>query len=378
MSGEDSIRRRLEDAFALHQALLAHTSGIAEVAAALIRSYRAGGKALLFGNGGSAADAQHIAAELVGKYYLDRRPLPAIALTVNPSALTAIANDYSFSHVYARQIEAMAKAGDVVIGISTSGRSRNVLEGLGAAKRLGMVSILLTGQDGKPEPGVVDYCIAVPSTDTPRIQEAHILIGHILCELVEVALCGTLPVQTVFLDQNTVINRKGSYNKYARSWVELEFLPGTKEALAQLRAHAMHLIVLADHRGVSSSQADLREVHRGMLAELSRSAIRVDGIYYCPHDEEQCLCRRPQTGLYLQARVDFPEIEFSRAAVIGDSLADMEAGARLGAWTILIGDGDRQTAVVEQANQKRIVIDRTASSLLEATLRYLFPRPLAS
>ncbi len=185
---EETVRLRIQSAVDVHGALLGQIPVIAKVAAALVQAYGTGGKAVLFGNGGSAADAQHIAAELMGRYYLDRRPLPAIALTVNSSSLTAIANDYGFSQVFARQIEAVGHAGDVAIGISTSGRSLNVIEGLRTAKRQGMLSVLMTGRDG--ESVEVDHCIAVPSDDTPRIQEGHILIGHILCEIVESALFG--------------------------------------------------------------------------------------------------------------------------------------------------------------------------------------------
>jgi len=161
---------------------------LAQVAEKLIEAYRAGKKMLLFGNGGSAADAQHIAAELVGKYYLDRRPLPAEALTVNASSVTAIGNDYSFNDIFSRQVQALGNPGDVAIGISTSGNSLNVIKGAQTAKRKGMITVGLTGEDGGSLKDEVDYCVCVPSRDTPRIQEAHIMIGHILCELIEHAL----------------------------------------------------------------------------------------------------------------------------------------------------------------------------------------------
>ena len=149
-----------------------------------------GNKVLLFGNGGSAADAQHIAAELVGRYKRERRALPAIALTVNTSSLTAIGNDCGFEHVFARQLEAMGAAGDVAVGISTSGNSPNVLRGIEVAKAGSLLTVALTGRTGGSLGKIVDYCIQVPSDDTARIQEAHILVGHILCEYVEQTLFG--------------------------------------------------------------------------------------------------------------------------------------------------------------------------------------------
>lgn len=185
-----AIRRRIEASIAVKQRLLKHTEICAEVAERLIRAFRRGNKVLLFGNGGSAADAQHIAAELVGRYYLDRPPLPAQALTVETSTLTAIGNDYSFDQIFSRQIEAFGQAGDVAIGISTSGNSRNVIEAFRAARRKDLVTVGMTGESGGQLKAEVDYCICVPSADTPRIQEAHILVGHILSELVEQALFG--------------------------------------------------------------------------------------------------------------------------------------------------------------------------------------------
>ena len=182
------ISERIEASIAVKRELLRHTEVCAEVAERIIRAYREGKKVLLFGNGGSAADAQHIAAEFVGRFYLDRPALPAQALTVDTSSLTAICNDYASELVFARQIEAFGRAGDVAIGISTSGNSRNVIEALRAAKQKGMVAAGMTGESGGQVKAEVDYCICVPSRDTPRIQEAHILVGHILCELVEQAL----------------------------------------------------------------------------------------------------------------------------------------------------------------------------------------------
>lgn len=166
------------------------TPAIVAIADLLTDALRAGHKVLLFGNGGSAADAQHIAAELVGRYKLLRPALPALALTTDTSALTAIGNDYGYQAVFARQVEAHARPGDVVIAISTSGNSPSVLEGVAVARRQGAVTIGLTGGDGGRLLAAVDQCIVVPSTQTPHIQQAHITIGHIICDLVEQALFG--------------------------------------------------------------------------------------------------------------------------------------------------------------------------------------------
>ena len=161
---------------------------IAEASEVLLRSMERGNKVLLFGNGGSAADAQHIAAEFVGRFAFDRPALPALALSVNPSSLTAIGNDYGFDLIFSRQIEALGRPGDVALGISTSGNSGNVIRAVSSAKRLGLLTVGLTGRHGGELKNAVDYCIRVPSDETPRIQECHILIGHIISELVEEAL----------------------------------------------------------------------------------------------------------------------------------------------------------------------------------------------
>ncbi|HQR51474.1 MAG TPA: D-sedoheptulose 7-phosphate isomerase [Methylophilaceae bacterium] len=176
-------------------ALIAHQTVIAQLEPLLPAIYALGerlrnclnngNKILLMGNGGSAADCQHIAAEIVGRYKRERRGLPAIALTTDTSILTSVGNDYGFQHIFSRQIEALCARDDVVIGLSTSGNSANVVAGIEAAKQAGAYTVGLTGAGGGRLADLCDVTLAMPSSDTPRIQEAHILIGHILCELAE-------------------------------------------------------------------------------------------------------------------------------------------------------------------------------------------------
>ena len=153
----------------------------------ILKAFKSGNKILFCGNGGSAADAQHLAAELCGRFYKDRIALPAEALHVNSSYLTAVANDYSFDVVYSRLLEGIGKQGDVLVGISTSGRSKNVMNAFITAKEKGMSTIALTGKAGQSNSEYCDVVIKVPSEDTPRVQECHILVGHIICQLVEEA-----------------------------------------------------------------------------------------------------------------------------------------------------------------------------------------------
>lgn len=158
---------------------------IAAAGRAMVNAYSQGGKAIFMGNGGSAAEATHLAGELVGRYQVDRSPVPAVALADSQSSLTAIANDYSFEEIFARQVRAFAVPGDVVVGLSTSGSSRNVVLGLKVARELGAVTIGITGREGGEMAAHCDHLLAVPSVETPRIQEGHAVIGHTLCEIVE-------------------------------------------------------------------------------------------------------------------------------------------------------------------------------------------------
>ncbi len=158
---------------------------IRDIAQVCTETFCEGNKVLFCGNGGSAADAQHLAAEFSGRFYYDRPPLPSEALHVNTSFLTAVANDYSFDDVYARLLAGTGDEGDVLIALSTSGRSKNIIKALQKANELGMITIGFTGSGGGEMKTLCDYLIAVPSEDTPRIQEIHIMIGHIICEMVE-------------------------------------------------------------------------------------------------------------------------------------------------------------------------------------------------
>jgi D-sedoheptulose 7-phosphate isomerase len=183
---EESIREYGDLATRLAAAPL--VAAVVEVADLLVATYRSGGKLVLFGNGGSASDASHIAAEFVGRCTRDRRALAALSLSDNGAAVTSIGNDFGFDQIFARQVEALASPGDVVMGLTTSGRSENVLAGLAEARRRGAATVALCGTYDEQLRPVVDHCVAVPSSRTPRIQEVHLLWGHIWSELVERSL----------------------------------------------------------------------------------------------------------------------------------------------------------------------------------------------
>lgn len=163
---------------------------VADCVSIITASFKNGNKVLFCGNGGSAADAQHLAAEFSGRFYKDRKALPSEALHCNTSYLTAVANDYSYDVIYSRLLEGVGAKGDVLVGLSTSGNSKNILNAFAVAKSMGITTIAFTGESGGKMKDVCDYLINVPSTDTPRIQESHIMLGHIVCELVELNIFG--------------------------------------------------------------------------------------------------------------------------------------------------------------------------------------------
>jgi D-sedoheptulose 7-phosphate isomerase len=184
-----NVQNNIRAAITEHQSVIAQLEPliplIAEAAGHLRDCLQHGGKILLMGNGGSAADSQHIAAEIVGRFKKERRGMPAIALTTDTSILTSVGNDYGFNHVYSRQIEALCSEKDIVIGLSTSGNSANVVAAIETARQIGARTIGMTGAKGGKLASLCNLVLAMPSSDTPRIQEAHILIGHILCDLID-------------------------------------------------------------------------------------------------------------------------------------------------------------------------------------------------
>ncbi len=187
----DTIIRSITDSIATKQTILGNgelIGTIQAVANVMIKALKDGKRILWCGNGGSAADAQHLAAELSGRFYYDRPPLNSEAMHCNTSYMTAVANDYGYDLIYARMIDGACKPGDVLVGISTSGNSKNICNAFRKAKELGVITVAMTGETGGEMKAMADYLLNVPSSDTPRIQEAHIMIGHIICEIVEAQL----------------------------------------------------------------------------------------------------------------------------------------------------------------------------------------------
>ena len=188
---DNLIKNAIQNSIDVKRAILQNESllqTIEQVAQTMIETLKRGNAVFWCGNGGSAADAQHLAAELSGRFYYDRQPLPSEALHCNTSYLTAVANDYGYELVYSRLIAGLGKKGDLLVGLSTSGNSQNILNAFDKAKELGITTVAMTGETGGKMASQADFLINVPSTDTPRIQESHITIGHILCEIIEATL----------------------------------------------------------------------------------------------------------------------------------------------------------------------------------------------
>ena len=187
------IEKQVRDSINVKKSILGNNEIlklVSKISLEIVKAYKNGHKVLIAGNGGSAADAQHMAGELVSRFYFDRPGLPAIALTTDSSIITAIGNDYSYNRIFSRQIESNGQNGDIFIGISTSGNSKNIIEALIQSKKQGIINIGLTGKDGGTMKHQCDYCVCVPSEETPRIQESHLLIEHIICSIVEEELFG--------------------------------------------------------------------------------------------------------------------------------------------------------------------------------------------
>jgi D-sedoheptulose 7-phosphate isomerase len=188
---EKIIRDRIQNSISVKQKLLDQSvETIAGISEKIVEAYKRDHAVYWFGNGGSAADAQHLACELVNRFYIDRKGIRSQAFTVNTSILTAVSNDYSYEHIFEKQVEAFARKGDVLIGISTSGNARNVIRAFELGRQIGAINVGFSGSTGGKMKGCVDYLVAVPSDDTPSIQECHIMVGHIICFIVEQSLFG--------------------------------------------------------------------------------------------------------------------------------------------------------------------------------------------
>lgn len=349
MTDFDGIfRASLGNDIALKQRVLATLGARMKAAAALmLEAYRAGGKVIFMGNGGSAADAQHLAAEMEGRFGFDRRPMPALALHANGSSMTAIGNDYGYEQVYARLLTAHARPGDVAVGLSTSGTSKNILAAARLRESLGIRFIAMTGENGAALAPHADVVIAVPSRDTPRIQECHIALGHILCDFVERSLFRpTEPKPALFLDRDGVLNVEVNYLHKPR---DLVVIPGAARTVARFNRADVPVVVVTNQAGIGRGYYDhaaYESVNRAMSDLFAADGARVDAWYHCPHAPgDGCDCRKPRAGLMHAAATDLG-LDLVRSALVGDKLSDLHAALAVGARPFLVrtGHGARDEA----------------------------------
>jgi D,D-heptose 1,7-bisphosphate phosphatase len=312
-----------------------------KAASVICACYERGGKVLACGNGGSATEAQHLVAELVGKFERDRASLPALALHANPAALTAVANDYDYSDAFAHQVDALGSVGDVLVAISTSGDSENVVRAVLAAKAKGLTTVGYLGGNGGRLGTVVDVPVIVEAPDTATVQAGHLVLTHTVCGLIEDAL---FPNKAIFLDRDgtLIANRH-----YGSDPDEIELLDGVVEGLLKLREAGYKLLLVSNQSGVSRGYFDegaVARMHDRLQRMLDRYGAALDGLEYCPHHPEgvassyavECSCRKPAPGMLRRAARKH-SVNLSASWMIGDIEADVLAGHRAGTRTILVG-----------------------------------------
>ncbi len=317
----------------------------------LIECFRNGGQAIFMGNGGSSADAQHIAAEFSGRYMLERPALAGVCLS-NIAPVTAIGNDYSYDLVFKRQVEAICRKGDVVIGMSTSGNSKNVVLAMEAAKERGAITMSFTGDGGKLRE-IVDCAVVIPSKETPRIQEGYLCACHTMCGIVEREMFGQ---RAVFIDRDDTIAKDVPYCSDPDLFNLFEGVP---EAVKKLNDAGYLVIVITNQSGIGRGYFDeetLGRIHGKLKAKVAEAGGHIDDIFYCPHTpDDHCSCRKPEIGMGIAAVMKHG-IDPSRSFMIGDHDKDMEFGRRLGCKGIKVSESftfsDAVDAILEQDSEK--------------------------
>lgn len=298
---------------------------ILEIADALIEVVKKGNQVIFMGNGGSSADAQHLAAEFSGRYLMERPAMAGVCLS-NIAPITAIGNDYSYDKVFERQIEAICRKGDAVIGMSTSGNSKNVILAMEKAKEIGAITISFTGPKGKMK-DIADYALVIGSVRTPRVQESYFVAGHIICGLVERGVYGK---KAVFIDRDDTI---APDVPYCPSPDKFKLFPGVPEAIAKLNAAGYLVVMITNQSGIARgkfSSGDLEAIHSKMLKMVENGGGRIDAIYHCPHHpDEECGCRKPEIGMGYDAVYELG-IDPRRSFMVGNSDADIGFGKSMG------------------------------------------------
>lgn len=298
---------------------------ISECAGICTEALKKGNKIMFCGNGGSAADSQHLAAELIGRYKVIRNSISAIALTTDTSILTAIGNDFEYEQIFARQVEGLGKSGDVLIGLSTSGESKNVLSAFEKAKSIGINTIAFTGITGGKMNEVADFVINVPSKITNNIQEMHIAVGHLMCEIIE----NELTTKALFLDRDGVVNvDKG----YVHKEKDFEFIDGIFNLCQKAQDKGYKIIVITNQSGIERGYFktdDFDKINNYMLSEFKKQGIAITDVLYCPSLEGND--RKPNSGMFEKAQKKY-NINMGKSISVGDKKRDIDAAVKSGVF----------------------------------------------
>ncbi|MFQ6067505.1 MAG: D-glycero-beta-D-manno-heptose 1,7-bisphosphate 7-phosphatase [bacterium] len=320
-------------------------SQIARIKDILLRAYRENKKVFIMGNGGSAATASHFACDLgkrtAGKDIFRKR-FKVIALTDNVSLLTAWANDAAYENIFLEQLKNLLDAGDIVIAISGSGNSRNVLRAVEYANANGALTIGFTGFEGGKLKDIAKECLIVLSNSMEQIEDIHLILEHLLC----VWLRKILATRVVFLDRDGVICK--DRDDYVKSWDEFVWIPGAREALRRLSGNHHMAIVVTNQSAVGrglTSRLSVEDIHRRMMRGVQQVGGRIERVYYCPHQpEDGCSCRKPKPGLLVTAAEDYT-LDLKSSYLVGDSLGDIEAGRHVGCTTIMVRNGKKASSI---------------------------------
>ncbi len=327
-----------------------HSQNILNVAYLCIEAIKRGNKIIFCGNGGSASDSQHLSAELVGRYKLNRNPYPAIALTTDSSILTALANDFGYECIFERQVEALAKEGDILFGISTSGNSENIVCAFKKAKELNLKTVALTGKKESKLSQLADYLINVPSNTTNNIQEMHIAAGHLICEIIEKEL--NKPSKALFLDRDGIINKDLGY---VYKTDDFELIEGIVPLCLEAQKRDYKIIVITNQSGVERGYYTLSDVERFnnfMKLKLEEKGVFITDIFYCPYLKSKD--RKPEAGMFLKA-IKKHNIDVKNSISLGDKPRDIEAGIKAGIEkNYLFGDAECNFEVIKIKNFKEI------------------------
>jgi D-sedoheptulose 7-phosphate isomerase len=315
-----------------------------------------GRQVFIIGNGGSAATASHFACDLAKGTVRDGSPrFQVTALTDNMPLFSAWANDAGYEHAFSQQLVSLVEGGDIVIAISGSGNSPNVLNAVGAAKSLGAITIGLAGFSGGGLKDLADICVIVPSDCMEQVEDVHLVLEHLICTTLrrdQFEPRAALPMsmehrgpmtgrrRAVFLDRDGVINQNRS--DYVKSWDEFAFLPEVFDALRMLASSPLAIVIVTNQSAIGRNivtQSGVEEINRRMVEQVQQRGGRIDGVYFCPHrPEDRCRCRKPAPGLLLDA-AGLMGIDLAHSYVIGDSLDDLRAGRSVGCRGALVLTG---------------------------------------